>query len=105
MSDIELPDFTAGSDLGIDFEKGIFLRRSKDGSKSGTDSGNNSMSTNKSNSSTGSSKLGHIESSFMEEEEDQLDISPKEVKLRNKNVIEVRYRGMLLIHLISSDIL
>lgn len=88
MSDIELPDI-AGGDLDIDFEKGIFLRRSK----AGTDSGNNSMNTNKSNSSSGSSKLGApIESSFMEEEEDQIQKSPSDAKPLNKNIIEVRYR-------------
>ena len=63
------------------------------GSKGGTDSGNNSMNTNKSNSSTGSSKLGPIESSFIEEEEDQLVVASPDPKPLNKNVIEVRYRG------------
>jgi len=87
MSDIELPDITAG-DLDIDFEKGIFLRRSK----AGTDSGNNSMNTNKSNSSSGSSKMGPSQSSFMEEEEDQIQQSPSDGKPLNKNIIEVRYR-------------
>jgi len=87
MSDMELPDITA-SDLDIDFEKGIFLRRSK----AGTDSGNNSMNTNKSNSSSGSSKMGPTQSTFVEEEEDQIQHSPNDGKPLNKNIIEVRYR-------------
>ena len=100
MTDIELPD-TRHSDLGIDLEKGIFLRRQRGDT---TDSGNNSLNTNKSNSSTGtssSSKQSHpIESSFMEEDEDQyaekMKMSP-EIRITkpqmNKNIIEVRYRG------------
>ena len=99
MSDIELPD-TRHSDLGIDLEKGIFLRRHR----GDTDSGNNSLNTNKSNSSTGTSSSSKqsqpIESSFMEEDEDQyaenLKMSPQ-IRITkpqiNKNIIEVRYRG------------
>ena len=49
MSDIGLPDF-GDRDLGIDLEKGIFLRSGKNGLKKGdndsNDSGNNSMNTN-----------------------------------------------------------
>merc|ERR550525_1901769 len=82
MSDIELPD-TRHSDLGIDLEKGIFLRRHR----GDTDSGNNSLNTNKSNSSTGTSQSSKqsqpIESSFMEEDEDDyaenLKMSPEEL--------------------------
>ena len=100
MSDIELPD-TRHSDLGIDLEKGIFLRRHR----GDTDSGNNSLNTNKSNSSTGTSQSSKqsqpIESSFMEEDEEDyaenLKMSP-EIRITkpqiNKNIIEVRYRGM-----------
>merc|ERR1719410_2337693 len=81
MTDIELPD-TRHSDLGIDLEKGIFLRRQRGDT---TDSGNNSLNTNKSNSSTGTSSSSKqsqpIESSFMEEDEDQyaenLKMSPE----------------------------
>jgi len=99
MTDIELPD-TRHSDLGIDLEKGIFLRRQLGDT---TDSGNNSLNTNKSNSSTGTSSSSKqsqpIESSFMEEDEDQyaenMKMSP-EVRITkpqiNKNIIEVRYR-------------
>ena len=100
MTDIELPD-TRHSDLGIDLEKGIFLRRQRGDT---TDSGNNSLNTNKSNSSTGTSSSSKqsqpIESSFMEEDEDQyaenLKMSPQ-IRITkpqiNKNIIEVRYRG------------
>ena len=100
MTDIELPD-TPHSDLGIDLEKGIFLRRQRGDT---TDSGNNSLNTNKSNSSTGTSSSSKQsqprESSFMEEDEDlyaeNLKMSP-EIRITkpqiNKNIIEVRYRG------------
>ena len=49
MSDIELPDFGAHSELGIDLEKGIFLRRGGNTGSSARndDSGNNSMNTNR----------------------------------------------------------
>ena len=100
LSDIELPD-SHNSDLGIDLEKGIFLRRNR----GDTDSGNNSLNTNRSSSSTGtaSSKLSQpMESSFMEEDEEDysenLKMSP-EIRITkpqiNKNIIEVRYRGNL----------
>ena len=98
LSDIELPD-GQNSDLGIDLEKGIFLRRNR----GDTDSGNNSLNTNRSSSSTGtaSSKLSQpMESSFMEEDEEDysenLKMSP-DIRITkpqiNKNIIEVRYRG------------
>ena len=45
MSDIGLPDFS-GQDLGIDLEKGIFVRKGKKGDNDSNDSGNNSMNTN-----------------------------------------------------------
>ena len=45
MSDIGLPDF-GGQDLGIDLEKGIFVRKAKKGDNDSNDSGNNSMNTN-----------------------------------------------------------
>lgn len=97
LSDIELPD-GQNSDLGIDLEKGIFLRRNR----GDTDSGNNSLNTNRSSSSTGtaSSKLSQpMESSFMEEDEEDysenLKMSP-DIRITkpqiNKNIIEVRYR-------------
>jgi len=97
LSDIELPE-GQNSDLGIDLEKGIFLRRNR----GDTDSGNNSLNTNRSSSSTGtaSSKLSQpMESSFMEEDEEDysenLKMSP-EIRITkpqiNKNIIEVRYR-------------
>ena len=107
MSDIELPD-SRHSDLGIDLEKGIFLRsRQRAGAGSGdcSDSGNNSLNTNRSNCSTGtssSSKASNhpVESSFIEEDEDDyaenIKMSP-EIRITkpqiNKNIIEVRYRG------------
>ena len=98
LSDIELPE-GQNTDLGIDLEKGIFLRRNR----GDTDSGNNSLNTNRSSSSTGtsSSKLSQpMESSFMEEDEEDysenLKMSP-EIRITkpqiNKNIIEVRYRG------------
>ena len=102
LSDIELPE-GQNSDLGIDLEKGIFLRRNR----GDTDSGNNSLNTNRSSSSTGtaSSKLSQpMESSFMEEDEEDysenLKMSP-EIRITkpqiNKNIIEVRYRGRFFI--------
>ena len=45
MSDIGLPDFV-GQDLGIDLEKGIFVRKGKKSDNDSNDSGNNSMNTN-----------------------------------------------------------
>lgn len=108
MSDIELPD-TRHSDLGIDLEKGIYLRQKqgdhrlgRQGGDSG-DSGNNSLNTNRSNCSTGTSSSSKasqpVESSFMEEDEDDyaenVKMSP-EIRITkpqiNKNIIEVRYR-------------
>ena len=108
MSDIELPD-SRHSDLGIDLEKGIFLRRQQrpgvgDPRTQDTDSGNNSLNTNRSNCSTGTSSSSKtsqpVESSFMEEDEDDyaenIKMSP-EIRITkpqiNKNIIEVRYRG------------
>ena len=107
MSDIELPD-SRHSDLGIDLEKGIFLRRqqrpAQDTRTQDTDSGNNSLNTNRSNCSTGTSSSSKtsqpVESSFMEEDEDDyaenIKMSP-EIRITkpqiNKNIIEVRYRG------------
>ena len=102
MSDIELPD-SRHSDLGIDLEKGIFLRKQQRAGDSG-DSGNNSLNTNRSNCSTGTSSSSKnsqpVESSFLEEDEDEyrenLKLSP-EIRITkpqiNKNIIEVRYRG------------
>ena len=48
MSDIELPDFSVQSDLSIDIEKGIFLRKKNSNltDNESNDSGNNSMNTN-----------------------------------------------------------
>ena len=115
MSDIELPD-PRHSDLGIDLEKGIFLRRPQQLQQRGntgpataatadSDSGNNSLNTNRSNCSTGTSSSSKasgppVESSFMEEDEDDyaenVKMSP-EIRITkpqiNKNIIEVRYRG------------
>lgn len=107
MSDIELPD-SRHSDLGIDLEKGIFLRRQQrpppDPRTQESDSGNNSLNTNRSNCSTGTSSSSKasqpVESSFMEEDEDDyaenIKMSP-EIRITkpqiNKNIIEVRYRG------------
>ncbi|CAB4065261.1 unnamed protein product [Lepeophtheirus salmonis] len=56
MSDIELPD-CCNQDLGIDLEKGIFLRKKYliPGDAESNDSGNNSMNTNGSVGSTTSS--------------------------------------------------
>ena len=109
MSDIELPD-SRHSDLGIDLEKGIFLRRQQrpgaqdPRTQDSGDSGNNSLNTNRSNCSTGTSSSSKtsqpVESSFMEEDEDDyaenIKMSP-EIRITkpqiNKNIIEVRYRG------------
>lgn len=106
MSDIELPD-SRHSSLGIDLEKGIFLRRQQrpapDTKTQDTDSGNNSLNTNRSNCSTGTSSSSKtsqpVESSFMEEDEDDyaenIKMSP-DIRITkpqiNKNIIEVRYR-------------
>jgi len=67
MTEVDLPDLTGpASDLDLDKS---YLRRSRD-----TDSGHNSLNTNRSNTSTGSSKLsGHIETSFLEEEEEEAE--------------------------------
>lgn len=53
MSDIELPDFGVQSDLSIDIEKGIFLRKKNSNltDNESNDSGNNSMNTNGSGTS------------------------------------------------------
>ena len=53
MSDIELPDFSVQSDLSIDIEKGIFLRKKNSNltDNESNDSGNNSMNTNGSGTS------------------------------------------------------
>ena len=112
MSDIELPD-TRHSDLGIDLEKGIYLRQKqgehrlgRQGGGDSGDSGNNSLNTNRSNCSTGTSSSSKasqpVESSFMEEDEDDyaenVKMSP-EIRITkpqmNKNIIEVRYRGKI----------
>ena len=45
MSDLGLPDF-GGQDLGIDLDKGIFVRKGKKSDNDSNDSGNNSMNTN-----------------------------------------------------------
>ena len=48
MSDIELPDYGVQTDLSIDIEKGIFLRKKNSNltDNESNDSGNNSMNTN-----------------------------------------------------------
>ena len=48
MSDIELQEFGGQSDLSIDIEKGIFLRKKNSilTDNESNDSGNNSMNTN-----------------------------------------------------------
>ena len=48
MSDIELQEFGGQSDLSIDIEKGIFLRKKNSNltDNESNDSGNNSMNTN-----------------------------------------------------------
>ena len=48
MSDIELPDYGVQTDLPIDIEKGIFLRKKNSNltDNESNDSGNNSMNTN-----------------------------------------------------------
>jgi len=94
MTDLELPD-RKGTELGLDLEKGIYLRRNR----GDTDSGNNSLHS--SSTDTGSSKLSQpMESSFLEEDEEDyteqhINMSP-EIRIKkptvNKNIIEVRYR-------------
>ena len=84
-----------GAELGLDLEKGIFLRRSR----ADTDSGNNSLHS--SSTGTASSKLSQpMESSFVEEDEEDYAENPKlspEIRIKkpslNTNIIEVRYRG------------
>ena len=48
MSDIELPDYGVQTDLSMDIEKGIFLRKKNSNltDNESNDSGNNSMNTN-----------------------------------------------------------
>merc|ERR1719215_2022430 len=81
MSDIGLPDFV-GQDLGIDLEKGIFVRKGKKSDNDSNDSGNNSMNTNGSVGSSNSSHSNprdqnherletHLEAEQSEDEEDQ----------------------------------
>ena len=77
----------------MDLEKAAFLRRSR----ADTDSGNNSL---QSSTGTNSSKLSQpIESSFVEEDEEDYKEEPitsPEVRIKpstNTNIIEVRYRG------------
>ena len=59
MSDIELPDYGVQTDLPLDIEKGIFLRK-KNSDIESTDSGNNSMNTNGSGMQQMSLLMRHI---------------------------------------------
>jgi len=88
MSDIELPDYGVQTDLSIDIEKGIFLRKKNSNltDNESNDSGNNSMNTNGSVGSSNSSHSNsrgkedrletHIESEIPGEEEDNSQINP-----------------------------
>jgi len=69
MSDIGLPDFS-GQDLGIDLEKGIFVRKGKKGDNDSNDSGNNSMNTN---GSVGSSNSSHSNSRDQSHRDERLE--------------------------------
>jgi len=71
MSDIGLPDF-GDRDLGIDLEKGIFLRGKvgKKGDNDSNDSGNNSMNTN---GSVGSSNSSHSNPRDQNSREERLE--------------------------------
>ena len=89
-------------EAAMDLEKGVFLRRSR----ADTDSGNNSL---QSSTGTNSSKLSQpIESSFLEEDEEEYKeevSSSPEVRIKpstNTNIIEVRYRGEIAIFLQTS---
>merc|ERR1712018_983878 len=66
MSDIELPDYGVQTDLSMDIEKGIFLRKKNSNltDNESNDSGNNSMNTN---GSVGSSNSSHSNSRGKEE--------------------------------------
>merc|ERR1719491_762886 len=77
-------------EAAMDLEKAAFLRRSR----ADTDSGNNSL---QSSTGTNSSKLSQpIESSFMEEDEEDYKEEPStcpEVRIKpSTNTNEVRYR-------------
>merc|ERR1712018_777662 len=88
MSDIELPDYGVQTDLSIDIEKGIFLRKKNSNltDNESNDSGNNSMNTNGSVGSSNSPHSNsrgkedrletHIESEIPGEEEDNSQINP-----------------------------
>jgi len=87
-------------DLAISLEKGIFLRRNLGDTDSGHNSLHSSSTGISSSTGTASSKLSQpAESSFVEEEEEEVEeihsVSP-EVRIKNpavnRSVIEVRYR-------------
>lgn len=101
MSDIDYLSEDQNDGLGIDLESGMFPRRaSRD-----LDSGNNSLCTNHS-TSTGSSKMSSsggncLETSFMEEDEDDYSENIGKTSSNdertykpqiNTNIIEVRYK-------------
>merc|ERR1712126_754623 len=84
-------------DLAISLEKGIFLRRNLGDTDSGHNRLHSSSTGISSSTGTASSKLSQpAESSFVEEEEEEIRSDSPEVRIKNpavnKSVIEVRYR-------------
>ena len=91
MSDIELPDFGANN-LGLELEKGVFLRKKTvlTDTAHSSDSGNNSISTNASVGSTASSNSKDLNNGT----EDQA--SKASGSQHDLAAAQVRRRGMRL---------
>jgi len=112
MSDIGLPDF-GDRDLGIDLEKGIFLRgkTGKKGDNDSNDSGNNSMNTNGSVGSSNSSHSNprdqnsreerletHLEAEQSEDEDEFIDNDFKGGSRRNGGQKRRSHMGLQITH-------
>lgn len=90
MSDIGLPDFS-GQDLGIDLDKGIFVRKGKKSDNDSNDSGNNSMNTN---GSVGSSNSSHSNSRDQTHRDERLETHLEADQSEDENeFIENDYKG------------
>merc|ERR1712223_2265289 len=92
MSDIGLPDF-GDRDLGIDLEKGIFLRgkTGKKGDNDSNDSGNNSMNTN---GSVGSSNSSHSNPRDQNSREERLETHLEAERSEDENeFIDEDFKG------------
>lgn len=109
MSDIGLPDF-GGQDLGIDLEKGIFVRKGKKSDNDSNDSGNNSMNTNGSVGSSNSSHSNprdqncaerletHLEAEQSEDENEFIDQDFKGSKRVNQAGKRRSHMGLQITH-------